>query len=140
MSTRDVVVSYRCANCQYRVSGIPPQACPVCQTQRFEAYQPFELSKMKFFVLATVCCVYWIVTRMIVRVYDPIWMAISGFREGYPSSGILGVFLCGIMVPGMLCWLIYPRKLSYAVSVISCILWAAFCACMWVYAVSPGGP
>jgi hypothetical protein len=40
----------------------------------------------------------------------------------------------------MFCWLIYPRKFSYAISVISCVLWAAFCACMWVYAVSPGGP
>jgi hypothetical protein len=130
MSEGDEIVSYRCANCRCRVSGDPPRACPVCHAERFEAYHPFAFSGRRLLAAAAVCCVYLIVTRTILVVYDPISLVIEGFREGDPSAGMIGVFLCGLLVPGMLCGLIYPRVFLYVISLISCVLWAAFCVCL----------
>lgn len=66
------------------------------------------------------------------QVYDPFWMIIAGFREGYPSSCILGALACGTLIPGILCWLFHRHAIAYAVSAASALIWFAFCIGMRV--------
>jgi hypothetical protein len=124
--------SYRCANCHYRANSTPPSTCPVCDFPTFERYRPIDFGKQQYPVIATVCCIYLIVTRMIGGVLDPAWLIIEAVRAGSLSGGVVGVFLCGILIPGMFCGVSHPRAITFVISAISCILWVAFCWCMWI--------
>ena len=77
--------------------------------------------------MTAVCITYVTITRMTGEVYDPIWMIISGFLEGYTSASIFGALVCGILIPGMFCWLWYRHAFSFVVSAVCLILWFVFC-------------
>jgi hypothetical protein len=119
--------SYRCANCHWKGGGTAPERCPVCSTCQFEKYQPVYFGQLQFLVLTTACIMYMAITRMTGAVYDPFWMIIAGCREGAPSFCIIGVLVCGILIPGMFCWLMYRTVFSYAISAICLVLWILFC-------------
>jgi hypothetical protein len=80
--------------------------------------------------MTAVCITYVTITRMTGEVYDPIWMIISGFLEGYPSASIFGALVCGILIPGMFCWLWYRHAFSFVVSAVCLIVWFVFCVVM----------
>jgi len=96
-------------------------------------YHSFRLRSGSLVIAAIVCIMYLAVTRTIAPVYDPVWIAIGGFRDGYPSLGILGTVLASILIPGMFCWMLNPRQAPlYLIAAVSCLLWIAVSSCMRV--------
>lgn len=130
MNLRLASHTLRCQKCHYRSNDSMPPFCPICRCEKFELHRPFEVSRLKLTLVLLIVGGYILISRTIFTVYDPLWLAISGFLEGYVSAGIMGTFITVVLGAGAFAWIIYPRAATLGISALSIGAWIVCCIYM----------
>lgn len=130
MANMSLAPVFRCSNCHWQAQELPLEQCPVCQVRQFEPYQPVRFAVWQFAFVVAAVSLYWVLTRTLGGIYDPFWLITAGYQEGYLEYSLFGVLACLVLLPGILCWLVVRRPISFAISTFSLLLWIGFCVLM----------